>query len=130
MFPEPSIGYPRQKKVRLLKDLLMTHGDRRHYMRGEFLFRKGDDARVVLISKGTLAVAGPTLNHMKILSGQDVLGLYETIAQNPSKKTAVAVGPLMAYTLSAKDFNMLLLTKPAIRQALLQGILRGESWLD
>lgn len=130
MYSEPTVGYPRQKKVRLLKDLLLTHGDRRHYMRGEFLFRKGDEARVVLVFKGTVAIAGPTLNHVKILSGQDVLGLYESIAQNASKKTAVAVGPLMAYSLSAKEFNLLLMARPTVRQALLQGILRGETWLD
>lgn len=112
------------KTSKLLRELLLKHGTREHYPKGTFLFRKGSPAKVVLVLKGSVLLAGPSVNNLALLNRQDVFGLSESIGHNNCcPKSAFAITPLDVYSLTAGELNRYVTLMPELRKLVLSELL-------
>lgn len=108
----------------MLLSRLRAHGVRRRFRRGEALFLQGDISdRILLLEQGWVKISCPSSDGREAVLGirgpGDVLGELSSLDGAPRSANAVALGPVEAVVVSARDFNRVLDEDPGAARELL-----------
>jgi glutaminase len=101
----------------------------RHYRPGDYVVRKGDPADAIyLLTCGQLSVAIPLAdgNHRRLatLSPGMMFGELAVVQRGPRSADVRADSAAECYVLSLQEFDSLSLTRPDLKNRLLENLLR------